>query len=110
MGIGGWNPKVKFAGAREYYDAHVKKHQKKEPDRWASAFAYASLQILEKCVGEVGLDRKRIKEMLDSQEFSTVVGPIKFVKGMNVSTPGMVSQWQKGEFEIIWPKSRGTGS
>ena len=56
MGIAGWNPKVKFPGAREYYDAHVKKHQK-EPDRWASAFAYASLQILERCVGEVGLDR-----------------------------------------------------
>ncbi len=109
MGIAGWNPKVKIAGAREYFDAHVKKHQK-EPDRWASAFAYASLQILERCVGEVGLDRKKIKEMLDSTEFQTVGGPIKFVKGMNVSTPGMVGQWQKGEFEILWPKSRATGT
>jgi branched-chain amino acid transport system substrate-binding protein len=87
----------------------VKKTQK-EPDRWGSAFAWASLQILERCVGEVGLDRKRIKEMLDAQEFTTVVGPVKFVKGMNVSTPGMVGQWQKGEFEIIGPKSWATGS
>jgi branched-chain amino acid transport system substrate-binding protein len=109
MGIAGWNPKVKFAGAKDYYDAHVKKNQK-EPDRWGSAFAYASLQILEKCVGEVGLDRKRIKEMLDATEFQTVAGPIKFVKGINVSTPGMVGQWQKGEFEIVWPKSWATGS
>ncbi len=109
MGIGGWNPKAKFAGAREYYDAHVKKHQK-EPDRWASAFAWASLQILERCVGEVGLDRQKIKAMLDATEFQTVAGPIKFVKGENVATPGMVGQWQKGEFDIVWPRERATGT
>ena len=106
-GIAGWNPKMKYPGAREYYEAHVKKHQK-EPDRWASAFAYGSLQILERCVGEVGLDRKKIKEMLDATEFQTVAGPIKFAKGVNVTTPGMVGQWQKGEFEIIWPKALAT--
>ena len=88
MGIAGWNPKVKFPGAKEYFDAHVKKHQK-EPDRWASAFAYASLQILERCVGEVGLDRPKIKAMLDTTEFQTVAGPIKFAKGENVATPGV---------------------
>jgi branched-chain amino acid transport system substrate-binding protein len=108
-GIAGWNPKMKYPGAREYFDAHVKKHQK-EPDRWASAFAYASLQILERTIGEVGLDRTKIKEMLDSSEFSTVAGPIKFTKGVNTTTPGMVGQWQKGEFEIVWPKNLATAS
>jgi branched-chain amino acid transport system substrate-binding protein len=107
-GIAGWNPKVKYPGAKEYYDAHVAKH-KKEPDRWASAFAYASLQILEQCVGEVGLDRAKIRAMVEATEFSTVAGPIKFTKGVNVATPGMVGQWQKGEFEIVWPKERATG-
>ena len=109
MGIAGWNPKVSFPGARAYFDAHVKKHQK-EPDRWASAFAYASLQILERCVGEVGLDKKRIKEVLDTADFSTVVGPVKFVKGINVATPAMVGQWQQGEFELVWPRDRATGA
>jgi branched-chain amino acid transport system substrate-binding protein len=109
MGIAGWNPKVKFAGAKEYFDAHVKKHQK-EPDRWASAFAYASLQILERCVGEVGLDRPKIKTMLDATEFQTVAGPIKFTKGENVTTPGIVGQWQKNEFELVWPKAASTGA
>ncbi len=109
MGIAGWNPKVKFAGAKEYFDAHVKKHQK-EPDRWASAFAYASLQILERCVGDVGLDRPKIKAMLDATEFQTVAGPIKFVKGENVATPGIVGQWQKNEFELVWPKASSTGA
>ena len=109
MGIAGWNPKVKFAGAKEYFDAHVKKHQK-EPDRWASAFVYASLQILERCVGEVGLDRPKIKAMLDATEFQTVAGPIKFAKGENVTPPGIVGQWQKNEFELVWPKASSTGT
>jgi branched-chain amino acid transport system substrate-binding protein len=108
-GIGGWNPKVKFPGAKEYYDAHVAKH-KKEPDRWASAFAYASLQILELCVAEAGLDRAKIRTMIEGMDFTTVAGPIKFVKGVNVATPGMVGQWQKGEFEIVWPTARATAS
>ena len=108
-GIAGWNPKMKYPGAREYFDAHVKKHQK-EPDRWASAYAYASLQILERCVGEVGLDRPKIKTLLDATEFQTVAGPIKFTKGENVATPGIVGQWQKNEFELLWPKSWATGA
>ncbi|HSE93872.1 MAG TPA: amino acid ABC transporter substrate-binding protein [Methylomirabilota bacterium] len=107
MGVGAWNPKVKYPGARAYFDAHVARH-KKEPDRWASAFAYATLQILEESVGKVGLDRARIKAHLDATEFPTVVGPIKFVKGVNTATPGMVGQWQKGEFEVVWPLERAT--
>ena len=107
MGVGAWNPKVPFPGAKAYFDAHVAKH-KKEPDRWASAFAYATLQILEESVGKVGLDRAKIKAHLDATEFQTVAGPMKFSKGVNVATPGMVGQWQKGEFEVVWPENRAT--
>jgi branched-chain amino acid transport system substrate-binding protein len=107
MGVGAWNPKVNFPGAKAYYDAHVAKH-KKEPDRWASAFAWASLQILEESVGKVGLDRAKLKAHIDATEFTTVVGPVKFARGVNTATPGMVGQWQKGEFEVVWPPERAT--
>ena len=107
LGMGAWNPKVPYAGAKAYFDAHVAKH-KKEPDRWASAFAYAALQILEETVGKIGLDRPKIKAHLDATQFSTVVGPVRFTKGWNQATPGMVGQWQKGEFEVIWPPERAT--
>ena len=107
MGVGAWNPKVTFPGAKAYFDAHVAK-TKKEPDRWASAFAYATLQILEEAVGKVGLDRAKIRGHLDAIEFTTVVGPVKFAKGVNTATPGMVGQWQKGEFEVVWPPERST--
>ena len=56
------------------------------------------------------MDRPKIKAMLDATEFQTVAGPIKFVKGENVTTPVMVGQWQKGEFVFVWPKSVATGS
>jgi branched-chain amino acid transport system substrate-binding protein len=107
MGVGAWNPKVSFPGAKAYYDAHVAKH-KKEPDRWASAFTWASLQILEESIGKVGLDRAKIKAHIDATEFTTVVGPVKFARGVNATTPGMVGQWQKNEFEVVWPPERAT--
>jgi branched-chain amino acid transport system substrate-binding protein len=108
LGIAGWNPKVKYPGAAEYFAAHQAMHHR-EPDRWASAFVYASLQILETCVAKAGLDREKIKAVLDSEEFPTVAGPIRFIAGVNASTPGMIGQWQKGEFEIIAPDTHATG-
>jgi branched-chain amino acid transport system substrate-binding protein len=106
MGMGSWNAKTS-AAAKDYFAAHVAKFQK-EPDRWASAHAYASLQILQQAVERVGLDRAKIREAIAGGEFETILGPIKFKDGMNASIPGTVSQWQKGEFEVVWPKARAT--
>ena len=106
MGIGTWNPRTNPA-AKSYFDAHVAKFQK-EPDRWASAHAWAGLQILQQSVEKVGLDRKAIREYIASTEFDTIIGKIRFKDGENVSTPGIVSQWQKGEFEVVWPSDRAT--
>jgi branched-chain amino acid transport system substrate-binding protein len=106
MGLGSWNPKIGPA-AKAYFDAHVAKFQK-EPDRWASAHAWAGLQILQQSVEKVGLDRKALREVIASGEFETIIGKIRFKDGENVSTPGIVSQWQKGEFEVVWPRERAT--
>jgi branched-chain amino acid transport system substrate-binding protein len=106
MGLGSWNPKT-GAAAKAYFDAHVAKFQK-EPDRWASAHAWAGLQILQQAVEKVGLDRQAIREAIANGEFQTIVGSIRFRDGENVSTPGIVSQWQQGEFEVIWPRARAT--
>jgi branched-chain amino acid transport system substrate-binding protein len=105
-GLGTWNPRTNPA-ARSYFDAHVAKFQK-EPDRWASAHAWAGLQILQQAVEKVGLDRKALREHIASHEFDTIIGKIRFRDGENVSTPGIVSQWQKGEFEVVWPADRAT--
>jgi branched-chain amino acid transport system substrate-binding protein len=104
LGMGSWNPKTS-PGARAYFDAHVKKFgAQKEPDRWASGATWAALEILGAAVAKVGLDRKAIRDYVAGTEHSTILGKIRFAGSENVGTPGSVSQWQKGEFEVVWPK------
>ncbi len=107
MGLGTWNPKMS-PRAKAYFDAHVARW-KKEPDRWASAHAWAGLQILQQAVEKVGLDRKALRDHIASAEFDTIIGKIRFRNGENISTPGAVSQWQSGEFEVVWPPQNATG-
>ena len=106
MGLGTWNPKMS-PQAKAYFDAHVARW-KKEPDRWASAHAWAGLQILEQAVAKAGLERKALRDAIAGSEFTTVIGKIRFRNGENVSTPGVVSQWQSGEFEVVWPPQNAT--
>jgi len=106
MGLGTWNPKSGPA-AKAYFDAHVARW-KKEPDRWASAHAWAGLQILEQAVAKAGLDRKALRDAIANGKFNTIIGEMRFRNGENISTPGVVSQWQSGEFEVVWPPQNAT--
>ena len=108
LGMGSWNGKTS-PGAKAYFDAHVKKFgAQKEPDRWASGATWAALEILTAAVGKVGLDRKAIRDYVAGNEHGTILGKIRFAGSENVGTPGTVSQWQKGEFEVVWPKANAT--
>lgn len=100
-GMGSWNSKTS-AGAKDYFDAHVKKFNK-EPDRWASAHTWAGLEILTTAVAKVGLDRKALRDYVANTSHKTIIGDIKFTGSENSSTPGTVGQWQNGEFEVVWP-------
>ena len=104
IGMGSWNAKTS-PGARAYFDAHVKKFgAQKEPDRWASGATWAGAGDPRAAVGKVGLDRKAIRDYVAGNEHNTILGKIRFAGSENVGTPGSVSQWQKGEFEVVWPK------
>lgn len=108
MGPGAWNPGVPFPGAKEYFDRHVKRWGK-EPDRWASAFTWANLQIWEQAIEKVGsLDRKKLRDFIATETFSTVIGQVKFENGFNIQSPGEIGQWQKGEFEVVANKKKRT--
>jgi len=110
LGMGSWNAK-RGAAAKAYFDAHVKKFgAAKEPDRWASGHTWASLEILSAAVAKVGLDRKAIRDFVAAGTHKTIVGDVKFAGSENVGIPGSVSQWQKGEFEVVWPKAMATAS
>lgn len=108
LGMGSWNGKTSPA-AKAYFDAHVKKFgAAKEPDRWASGATWAGLEILTAAVAKAGLDRKAIRDYVAGTEHNTILGKIKFAGSENVGTPGTVGQWQKGEFEVVWPKASAT--
>ncbi|MFO1295772.1 MAG: amino acid ABC transporter substrate-binding protein [Rubrivivax sp.] len=108
LGMGSWNPKTS-PGAKAYFEAHVKKFgAQKEPDRWASGHCWAGLQIITNAAAKVGLDRKAMRDYVANTVHDTIIGKVRFVGSENVGTPGTVSQWQKGEFEVVWPKSAAT--
>ncbi len=108
LGMGSWNGKTS-PGAKTYFDAHVKKFgAAKEPDRWASGHAWAGLEILTAAVAKVGLDKKAIRDYVANTTHKTIIGDVRFAGSENVGVPGTVSQWQKGEFEVVWPKNRAT--
>ncbi len=105
MGMGSWNAKTS-PGAKAYFDAHVVRW-KKEPDRWASGHCWAGLEILQQTIAKVGLNRKAIRDHIAASEFATILGKVKF-KGSEISVPGSVSQWNGGDFEVVWPASMAT--
>jgi branched-chain amino acid transport system substrate-binding protein len=107
LGMGSWNSKTS-PGAKAYFDAHTKKFAGKEPDRWASGACWAGLEIMQAAVAKAGLDRKAIRDYVAGNTHKTIIGNIKFTGSENTATPGTVSQWQNGEFEVVWPKSVAT--
>ncbi len=107
LGMGSWNSKTS-PGAKAYFDAHTKKFGGKEPDRWASGACWAGLEILTAGVAKTGLDRKALRNYIAGTTHKTIIGDIKFTGSENTATPGMVSQWQNGEFEVVWPQKVAT--
>jgi branched-chain amino acid transport system substrate-binding protein len=108
LGMGSWNGKTS-PSAKAYFDAHVKKFgAAKEPDRWASGATWAGLEILTAAVARVGLDRKAIRDFVAAGTHKTILGDVRFQGSENVGVPGTVGQWQKGEFEVVWPRNRAT--
>jgi branched-chain amino acid transport system substrate-binding protein len=107
IGMGSWNSKTS-PGAKAYFDAHTKKFDNKEPDRWASGHCWASLEILQASVAKVGLERKALRDYIAASTHKTIIGDVKFTGSENTATPGTVGQWQNGEFEVVWPTNVAT--
>ena len=107
LGMGSWNSKTS-PGAKAYFDAHTKKFGGKEPDRWASGACWAGLEILTAAVAKHGLDRKAIRDFIAGTTHKTIIGDIRFTGSENTATLGTVSQWQNGEFEVVWPEKLAT--
>lgn len=104
MGIGGWSgdsPAIK-----DYLARHkASSANGAEPDRWASAVTYASLQMLQQAIERVGkVDREAVIKDLQTGTFDTVIGKIKLQNNMPTKY-WWVGQWQGGEFYGVGPSA-----
>ena len=109
MGTGAWNPKVPYPGAKEFWDRMNKFVGPDKVDWYGNAYCYSSVQVLEQAIEKAGtLDRKKIREVLASNTFDTIIGPVKYVDQINVQSPGEVGQWQNGAYEIVAAKEKRT--
>jgi branched-chain amino acid transport system substrate-binding protein len=111
LGSSAWNKDLPIPGAKEYFDKYVARWNK-EPT-FECAYGYATLQIWEKVLAEVGLDRTKQRDYIATQTFPTVWGNIKFVDQYNVDTPdnpnsnpGTLGQMQNGVYQPVAPKAK----
>jgi len=103
---GNWalTPKMPYPGAKDFFEGY-KKMYGKEAAMGGEPAAYASLEILEQAIKKVGdLNREKIRDVIAKDTFDTVIGPMRFEKGVNVQWPGDIGQWQKGVYEVMMPK------
>ena len=101
---GGWNPGLPYPKAKEYYDKFLKLHGR-SPDYWSGPYAYALLEVYEQAIGIAGFrNREKLRNVIASETFDTVIGPVKFVDQFNIYHPSQLGQWQNGIFQAIAPK------
>ena len=99
LGAGGVNPDT--PAMKAYREEH-KAVTGKDPDYWASATYYASLQILEQAIEGVGtLDREAVIDYIKTHTFDTVIGPVSFDENNNSERYWSVGQWRDGVFRAV---------
>jgi branched-chain amino acid transport system substrate-binding protein len=112
-GVMGWTsaaPKSSPA-IKAVYDKLWKDKPFAAHDYWGQVLYWASLEVWKQAVEKAGtLDNKKVRDVVASSTFNTVLGPTKFVNGFmdKESHPGEVGQWQKGEFEVVGPTKKAT--
>ena len=104
MGIGGWSGDS--AAIKDYLARHkAASANGAEPDRWASAVTYASLQMLQQAIERVGkIDREAVIKDLQTGTFDTVIGKVKLENNLPTKH-WWVGQWQGGDFYGVGPAS-----
>jgi len=104
MGYGGWNPDI--PGAREYIQRHAALAGH-EPDRGASLATFASVQVLQQAIEQVGeIDRQATRDAIAAGTFETVIGPVSFSDDLTIESLFVVGQWQNGQFRGVGPSDK----
>jgi len=101
-----WVPQVPYPGAKEYFDAYVKKYG--HATEYHGAEAYAALHVIADALKRAkSLTPKDVRDALASTDMMTAFGPVKFIsygkKTQQNSLPTYLVQWINGKLETVWP-------
>jgi branched-chain amino acid transport system substrate-binding protein len=80
-------------------------------DPWGHPLYWAGLECWKQAVEKAGsLDQEKIREILATEKFNTVLGETWFENGLLSKDchTGEIGQWQNGVFEVIGPKEHAT--
>ena len=77
---------------------------------YQAAIAYAAGQILQLAIQSAkSLERSKVKHALSTLETSTLVGRFRVDPlGLQIKHRMLLTQWQNGKKEIVWPEERAT--
>jgi branched-chain amino acid transport system substrate-binding protein len=110
VSLGHWTTRrTDWAKAAPFAAAFEKKWGE-PPDYLDSVLAYTSCEIVQQAVAKAGLVKDKIREVISTDTFDTINGPIKFKGVENASLPVGFLQRQDGNMELIWPASIATGA
>lgn len=110
-GQGNYSPKLAYPSVptpKEFYDLYSARWNV-PPDFLNSALGFQGAQVTEQAIEAAGtLNPEKLRAVLDSKEFMTICGPVKFKEGLNTLRTGGVIQFQKGIGELVSPMKAAT--
>jgi branched-chain amino acid transport system substrate-binding protein len=99
MGGGAWNSKSS-AAAKTFEEKYIARYGVR-PEYWGALPAYATVQVIQQALEQVGLDQAKMRDLIASSTFDTGMGGVYFAGGFNQTFAGQIGQWQDGVFEVI---------
>ena len=105
-----WEPQVRYAvncgPSEEAFVTHYLKSAT-VPIDYPAAQGYAAGVVVQRCIETVGsLEQKALREAAGHLRCTTFYGPyaIDAETGRQTAHPMLVTQWQRGRKEIVWPR------
>jgi branched-chain amino acid transport system substrate-binding protein len=103
IGSPDWVPSIIFPGVKELVE-QVKAKTGQDAN-YAIGPGVASIQVIAAAIEKAGtLNRDKVRDAIAATDTMTVTGPVKFTpKGKRQDAIPIVTQWQNGKTELVWP-------
>jgi branched-chain amino acid transport system substrate-binding protein len=110
VGFSAFSPKQSDAAAALAEKLYAGKPEELQ-DFWGHPLYWAGLEAWKQAIEKAGtLDQERIRDILATEQFETVLGTTWFENGLLSKDchTGEIGQWQDGVYEVIGPKEHAT--